>query len=348
MTDQVLFTQEGQLGFITLNRPQALNALTLPMIMALQKQLTLWKEDESVKAVILRATPGNAFCAGGDVRWLYEFKKSKSADQMQFFWHEYRLNHFIANFGKPYIALMDGITMGGGVGVSMHGSHPVATERFVFAMPESSIGFFPDIGASYLLTQHAGSLGIYLGLTGNRLAPQDALKSGLVKHLISSEHIQALINALMNEDLSAEAHEKVNHCLTTHASRPDHSSAIKPLIDVCFSHPSVELICTALENEEGSWAASVYNTLMQKSPLSLKVILAQLKKAKGLSLAKCLQMDYDLASHFMKDNDFYEGVRALLIDKDKEPKWNPSRLELIKESTVVNYFEHSETLELLF
>lgn len=171
MTEEVLFSQEGQLGFITLNRPKALNALTLTMIMALQKQLSIWKEDYSIKAVVVQAVPGNAFCAGGDIRWLYNAGRSKDSEQMQFFWHEYRLNHFIHHFGKPYISLLDGITMGGGVGISLHGSHPVASERFVFAMPETGIGFFPDIGASYLLNRCPGFLGVYLGLTGNKLGP---------------------------------------------------------------------------------------------------------------------------------------------------------------------------------
>ena len=349
MTEEVLFNQEGQLGLITLNRPSALNALTLPMLIELQKQLEIWKEDNNIHAVVLRAAPGNAFCAGGDVRWLYSGRGDIN-EQMQFFWHEYRLNHFIHKFGKPYISLMDGITMGGGVGVSMHGSHPIASERFIFAMPETSIGFFPDIGASHLLSRCPGALGIYLGLTGIRLGHYDALKAGLVKQVISSEKMPDLVNKLLNEDLSKDAHARVDKCINTYVQSPSlaEMSQIKPLIDVCFSEPTVELIRKSLRGCNGAWAEGVDNTLGLKSPLSLKVTLSQLQKAKGSSLAECLKMDFDLVGHFMNDNDFYEGVRALLIDKDKNPHWIPAQLEFVSESIVVNYFERSSSgLELI-
>jgi enoyl-CoA hydratase len=350
MFEDVLFSQENQLGVITLNRPAALNALSLPMILAMQKQLESWKGDSSINAVVIKAVPGNAFCAGGDVRWLYNSGRSKESEQMQFFWHEYRLNHFIHHLGKPYIALMDGITMGGGVGVSLHGSHPIASERFVFAMPETGIGFFPDIGASHLLTRCPGALGIYLGLTGNRLGPQDAMKAGLVRHIVSSEVMEQLFDALKNEDLSEDAYARVDQCARAYAR--EHSDAevsqIKPLIDVCFTQPTVEKIRASLQKAEGVWATGVDNTLEQKSPLSLKVTLAQLQKAKGLSLAECLKMDFDLVEHFMHGSDFYEGVRSLLIVKDKNPQWKPPALDLVTESMVVNYFERSHTgLELI-
>ena len=213
MTEDVFFAREGQLGVITLNRPSALNTLTLAMILKLQKQLELWKKDDEVQAVVLCAAPGNAFCAGGDVRWLYNSGIMNYPEQMNFFWHEYRLNHFIAHLGKPYIAFMDGMTMGGGVGVSMHGSHSVASERFVFAMPETSIGFFPDIGASYLLNRCPGYLGIYLGLTGNRLGAHDAMKVGLVQQVISSEQMPSCLKALTEKDLSVHATLSVDACL---------------------------------------------------------------------------------------------------------------------------------------
>lgn len=343
MTDEVLFNQEGSFGVITLNRPKALNALTLNMILTLQRQLSLWKEDDSIHAVIVQAVPGNAFCAGGDIRSLYLSGQVNDAEQMQFFWHEYRLNHFIHHFGKPYISLIDGMVMGGGVGISMHGSHPIASERFVFAMPETGIGFFPDIGASYLLARCPGHLGIYLGLTGNRLGPQDAVKTGLVKKIVSSEQMPALYDALMNQDLSTDAFEQVNQCLQrfSFVSSTEEISQIKPLINVCFAHPTIELIRGSLQSANTVWAEAVDNTLAQKSPLSLKVTLAQLQKAKGLSLAQCLQMDYDMVSHFMHDHDFYEGVRALLIDKDKKPQWHPARMDLVSEQIVQKYFERT-------
>ena len=340
MTEDILFTQEGSLGVITLNRPTVLNALTLDMILAMQRQLILWKNNHSIHAVVQRAAPGNAFCAGGDIRSLYFSGQVNDAEQMQFFWHEYRLNHFIHHFGKPYISLINGMVMGGGVGISLHGSHPIGSERFVFAMPETGIGFFPDIGSSHLLMRCPGYLGIYLGLTGNRLGAQDALKAGLIKKIVSSEQIGALYDALMNEDLSEDAFAGVDRCLQAFSIIPTtkEASQIKPLIDVCFAHPTVEMIHSSLQSVDGIWAQSVDNTLSLKSPLSLKVTLAQLQKAKGLSLAQCLQMDYDMVGHFMHGHDFYEGVRALLIEKDKNPKWNPATLDLVTEQTVQNYF----------
>ncbi|KTD82856.1 enoyl-CoA hydratase/isomerase family protein [Legionella waltersii] len=350
MADEILFTQKGQLGIVTLNRPQALNALSLPMIIDLQNQLSLWKEDNSIKAVVVQAVPGNSFCAGGDVRWLYNSGRSKESEQMQFFWHEYRLNHFIHHLGKPYISLMDGITMGGGVGISLHGSHPVASERFVFAMPETGIGFFPDIGASYLLNRCPGSLGVYLGLTGNKLGPHDAMKAGLVKNIVLSEQMPHLVDALQNEDLFEDAYTRVDRCIEAYANNDPSQdpSQIKPLIDVCFNKNTVEEIRDALLQVDGVWAVGVGNTLLQKSPLSLKVTLAQLINSRGLSLAECLKMDFDLAGHFMKGTDFYSGVRSVLINKDKNPQWKPNTLDAVKENMVVSYFEPSSIgLELI-
>nr|WP_241480471.1 enoyl-CoA hydratase/isomerase family protein [Legionella norrlandica] len=325
MTEEILFSQEGQLGFITLNRPHALNALTLSMILALQRQLLIWKEDDSIKAVIIQAVPGSAFCAGGDIRWLYNTGRSEESEQMQFFWHEYRLNHFIHHFGKPYISLLDGITMGGGVGISLHGSHPIASEHFVFAMPETGIGFFPDIGASYLLNQCPGFLGVYLGLTGNKLDAQEAKNAGLIKQIIPSEQMPAMIEALKQEDLSKDAYNRVNHCISAFEDKiiSGEKSQINPLIDVCFSKRTVEEIRVSLQSFGEAWALRIDNALLRKSPLSLKVTLAQLQKAKSLTLEECLKMDFDLAEHFMKGSDFYEGVRSLLINKDKNPQWKP-------------------------
>jgi len=346
MDAEVLFSEEGALGVITLNRPNALNALTLNMIMAIQAQLSLWKTNESIHAVVLKAKPAKAFCAGGDIRSLYYSKED--AQQMQFFWHEYRLNHFIHQFGKPYISLIDGMVMGGGVGISLHGSHPIASEQLIFAMPETSIGFFPDIGASHLLTSCPGSLGIYLGLTGNRLDAKAAMHAGLVCQIVPSAQMPALYDALMNKDLSANAFQAVDDCIQTFAVNKgqEKSGELNSLVDLCFAKDTIDQIRQALQQDDSAMALELDHTLMQKSPLSLKVTLAQLHKAKGLTLAQCLQMDYDLVGHFMQGKDFYEGVRALLIDKDKNPQWTPAQLDLISEPMVQDYFVTSEKLEL--
>jgi enoyl-CoA hydratase len=346
MNDEVFFSQEGSLGVITLNRPRALNALTLNMILNMQKQLSLWKEDKAIHAVVVKAVPGNAFCAGGDIRSLYDARHTNK-EQMQFFMHEYRLNHFIHHFSKPYIALIDGIVMGGGVGISLHGSHPIASERYVFAMPETSIGFFPDIGASYLLTRCPGYLGIYLGLTGNRLNAFESMNAGLVTNIVSSAQMPALYDALMNENLATNAFERVDHCLQNFAlsSISQSGNFDISVIETCFSPSTIEEIQHCLHNENTTWTQEVANIMAQKSPLSLKVTLAQLHRAKGLSLTQCLQMDYDVVSHFIRGDDLYEGIRALLVDKDKNPQWHPNRLHLVSESMVERYFERSELLD---
>lgn len=350
MIDEVLFEQVGQIGLITLNRPKALHALTLPMILAMQVQLQQWKTNDAVKAVVLQAAPANVFCAGGDVRWLYEAGQVQDDTQMHFFWHEYRLNHYIHHLGKPYIALLDGLTMGGGVGISLHGSHPVASERFMFAMPETGIGLFPDIGASFLLNRCPGALGNYLGLTGNRIGPKDAKKVGLVKQLVASDHMPELLQDLIKEEWLDDAFACVDACVEKYATLYDvkEQSLLNPSINVCFSMPTIETIRDKLEAIEGPWAIGVDSILNAKSPLSLKVTLAQLQKTKGMSLADCLKIDYDLVRHFMTGHDFYEGIRALLIDKDKTPSWKPSRLELVKDEMVFGYFEgESRGLELI-
>ncbi|MFA6302984.1 MAG: enoyl-CoA hydratase/isomerase family protein [Legionella sp.] len=338
MFDEVLFAKKDHLGLVTLNRPAALNALTLPMIQAMQQQLSEWEQDPSIHAVVLMAAPGKAFCAGGDIRMLYHAGNTHIPEKMQFFWHEYRLNHFIQKMSKPYISLIDGMVMGGGVGVSLHGSHPIASERLVFAMPETAIGFFPDIGASYLLNRCPGALGIYLALSGNRLGPQEAKTAGLVKQIVASERMPDLLETLSRADLSTNAHAQVDACIKEFQSATEAAHAA-PLIDTCFAQPSMEMIYEALNGVESDWGSSIKQLLEKKSPTSLKVTLEQLHRTKNLSLAQCLTIDYILAEQFMKGHDFYEGVRALLIDKDQSPQWVPARLELVSDVMVLGYFE---------
>lgn len=323
MINDVLMTQEGDLGMITLNRPQVLNALTLPMVRALQQQLDAWSTDDSIHAVIIQSAGGKAFCAGGDVRWLYEAGKQGNPDQLRFFSEEYHLNKTIHYYKKPYIALMDGLTMGGGVGISLHGSHSVASQAFVFAMPETSIGFFPDIGASFLLSRCPGFMGIYLGLTGNRLSAEESNATGLVKYVVQAHQFPHIVDSLKQTDLSKNAFEGVSECLELF-SAPVNLNCIKPLqanVDKSFNHGNLEDILKSLEEGESPWHREILDCLRLKSPTSLYVTLFQLQMAFGLDFDECIQMDYLLVQHFIHEQDFYEGVRALLIDKDKSPHW---------------------------
>ncbi|MBA4697253.1 MAG: enoyl-CoA hydratase/isomerase family protein [Legionella sp.] len=365
MVENVIIAKKvGHLGVLTLNRPQSLNALNVSMIQEMHAQLRAWETDASVYAVVVQSSSSKAFCAGGDVRWLYDHQ-GKLEDQCSFFCQEYQLNHCIHTYKKPYIALMDGITMGGGVGISLHGSHPVATERFSFAMPETNIGFFPDIGSSYLLSRCPSYQGIYLGLTGARITTNETNAVGLIKYQLHSEQLEALMLQLTELDLSKNAHDVIDQCLMAFMSD---NTAIKNVekkkseeklegtggalrkewIASCFSNDSVEAIVEALKQScqtttplQADWAQQTLAALEKKSPISLKVTLAQIQRAQKLSFAECLNMDYVLAQHFMKSHDFYEGVRAVLVDKDKLPKWKPARLEAINKTEVASYFQCS-------
>jgi len=339
-TDVVITTQ-NQLGIMTLNRPDALNALTLPMIMTLQQQLIEWLDCPSIHAVVIRSAGKKAFCAGGDVRWLYDAGQRGDPNLLRFFEEEYRLNQMIHHYKKPYIALMDGLTMGGGVGVSLHGSHTVASESFVFAMPETSIGFFPDIGSSYLLSRCPGKMGVYLGLTGNRLNADEAYAFGLVQYVIQSSQFDDVMDELLTTDLSTDADSMVNACLSRVANtvNRDSTMALQSRVDDCFTYRDVISIIDALKKQDDAWSQAILTTLLQKSPLSLSVTLDQLLKAASMSFDDCIQMDFCLVKHFMKGHDFYEGVRALLIDKDKSPKWQPDCLSNVETRVVQEYFK---------
>lgn len=337
----MLFHAEGHLGLITLNRSTALNALTLPMIVSIQHFLTECLVDDNIHAVVIKAMPGKAFCAGGDVRFLYDAHPHHHNDQMQFFWHEYRLNHFIHQYQKPYVALMDGYTMGGGVGVSLHGSHRVASERFVFSMPETGIGFFPDIGASFLLSRLKGAYGQYLGLTGQRVSSVEAKALGLVDTVISHTLFPEVLDALLRADLSEDAHCAVSSCLSDFVSAVEIGDDLthQSVIDHCFGRLTVEDILVALNDDASDWHRETVALLSAKSPLSLKVTLKQMQKARHLDMAQCVTMDYCLVGHFMRGHDFYEGVRALLVDKDQTPHWIPATLKDAANPLVASYFE---------
>jgi enoyl-CoA hydratase len=330
---EILFEIKNGLGFITLNRPHALNALTLDMVKAMQQKLSSWRDDDTIKAVVVNSNSEKAFCAGGDVRWLYDMGKQKSPDQMQFFWHEYRLNHYIKTYPKPYLSLLNGITMGGGVGISLHGSYPVATENFSFAMPETGIGFFPDIGGGYLLSRCHGELGTYLGLCGKRIDIHAAVDAGLIKYSLESARLSSVIDKL-------ESGEAIDAVLNEAKLKTDASflSTHREEIDTCFAHDSIEDIMSALKSCSTEFARKTQALLESKSPTSLKVTLSQLRRAKTLEMGACMQMEYRMVTHFMQQHDFYEGVRALLVDKDKTPHWQPNVLSDVSSELIAEYF----------
>ncbi len=337
MTQDLIFSVENRLGLITLNRPQALNALTHEMILALSSQLNDWALNDNISAVIIRACEGRAFCAGGDVRSLYDLGRESLEAPLQFFKDEYQLNHLIAHYPKPYLAFVHGFTFGGGVGISLHSPYTIASEDFVFAMPETSIGFFPDIGASHMLTR-CGTYGIYLGLTGARLHAKEALALKLIRAIIPHTAFDDLIHTFSTLDLSQNAAQQIDDYIKKHTIISETKLEHADEIETCFNASSIEQIELKLQSKNTPWANEVLAQLKQKSPVSLAVTLEQLTRAKTCTLDECLMMDYTLAYHFMQHHDFFEGVRALLVDKDKQPRWS----DLHDTEHVLAYFNSPE------
>lgn len=339
MTSAVHSQQHENIGYITLDRPEALNALSGPMIQALLQQLHVWQNDNTIDLVILEGK-GRAFCAGGDVRQVYANGRSGAQETISFFQKEYQLNHLIGTYPKPFVALMNGITMGGGVGISLHGAYPIATEHFIFAMPETAIGLFPDVGASHLLSRLSPGVRNYLALTGKRLTAKEALGLGLVKSVVLAEKLPLLKRAFCELAVS-DALDACSMGLVLEKFSTTDTQILAPLdmIERCFHQDTMEAIVVALKAETHPWAAETLMLLMTYSPLSLKVTLLQMQRVEGMSLAGCLALDECLIKHFMTGHDFYEGVRALLIDKDKTPRWSPATLADVTNEQVQAYFK---------
>jgi enoyl-CoA hydratase len=330
----ILFDVRGRAGVITLNRPQALNALTLAMIEAMDARLTAWASDPAVQVVVVRGAGERAFCAGGDVRVIWQAGKDGDPLTRDFFRAEYRLNRRIKTFRKPYVALIDGIAMGGGVGVSVHGSHRVATERTVFAMPETRIGLFPDVGASFFLPRLAGKLGLYLGLTGARLRAADAVYAGIATHYVDSARLPEL------EAEMAEAGGDVGPVLARFAGNPGKAGLAdrRAAIDRCFAGNTVEGIIGALTDEKGEWAEGVLKDLAAASPTSLKITVEELRRGGKLEFDGCMTMEFRLSQACLARHDSYEGIRAAVIDKDNEPDWQPATLTGVSAELVAAHF----------
>jgi enoyl-CoA hydratase len=350
---EILFGRAGGLATILINRPQALNALTLANYCLLGRELAALADDAGVHAVAIRGAGGRAFCAGGDIRAIYEAGRGIAGDPRLpsvFFREEYERIRQVHRFPKPYVAVVDGITMGGGAGMSVNGAYRVATERTVFAMPETGIGLFPDVGATRFLNRCPGRIGRYLGLTGARLGGADALYCGFATHFVPQERVEALLAAFaaIAWRKGAEARQ-VEGVLAGFAADPGAAvpgldpgiARLRPAIDRLFAEGSVEEILAALAREKGEWAGWAEETragLLQKSPLSLKVTLRQLDIGRDYDLESALALEYRLTQHFMATHDFYEGVRAMIIDKDRNPRWRPSSLAEVDEALVASYF----------
>jgi len=327
----ILFEAQGALGLITLNRPKALNALTLGMIHAMTARLAEWAEDADIAAVLVRGAGDNAFCAGGDVLAL--IRPDNAAFIEGFFRDEYRLNRMIFRYPKPYIALIDGIVMGGGVGVSVHGRYRIATERTLFAMPETGIGMFPDVGGTYFLPRLPGELGLFLGLTGARLKAADCLCAGLAEAYLPQDRHGDLLAGLADgrwpETLMSELGGDAG---------PAPIAEYREGIDRCFSSASVEEIMGRLGDEDGEWAAKALAGLQRMSPSALKIAFRQIREGRQLDFEDCMMLEYRISQRVVPGHDFREGVRALLVDKDMSPRWAPPTLAAVTDELIDGVF----------
>jgi len=349
MSMHIRFDRQGALAVVTLDRQPALNALTLDMVATLDDRLAAWANEADVAAVVIRSAGGRAFCAGGDIRALHDASKRRDPYVRDFYRTEYRLNHRIKTYGKPYIALIDGIVMGGGVGLSVHGSLRVVSERCQFAMPETGIGFFPDVGSSWFLPRCPGQLGTYLGLTGARIGAADALYCGAATHYAASVDMAGTLDELGRISWTGDHRGLVTTLLDRLAGDPGPAplAAHRPAIDRCFAADTVEEILGRLAAEKTAWAEETIAVLQRKSPTSLKVTLRQLRLGAALGdFAAAMRMEYRMALHAVVGEDFYEGVRAALIDKDQAPRWRPATLAEVSDAMVGRFFEPLEEPDL--
>ncbi|MEM7526327.1 MAG: enoyl-CoA hydratase/isomerase family protein [Pseudomonadota bacterium] len=340
--EDILFERRGALGLVTLNRPKALNALTHAMALALEAQLDAWATDPGVATVAIQGAGDRAFCAGGDIRALYEAGQpggERGRANFAFYADEYRLNWKIKRFPKPYIALMDGIVMGGGVGVSIHGSHRIATERTVFAMPETGIGLFPDVGATWFLPRLAGGTGLWLGLTGARLKGEETVAAGLCDTFMPSHRLDWLLDWLA-EGRWAKAPEgrMLQFCDDEEGGIGAHTRRSglpqQGAIDRAFAGRDVDAVIDRLEGIGDDWAKAQIAAIRSKSPTCTELTFRQIRAGADRSFEDCVKLEYRLARFCMTHPDFYEGVRAAIIEKDGAPRWQPATLAEVDTAAI--------------
>jgi enoyl-CoA hydratase len=323
--NDVLFKVEDGVGKATLNRPEQLNALTLDMIKALDEKLAEWAGDRSIRAVMIFGTGDKAFCAGGDIRALYEAGKGTDRTLLsEFFWREYRMNYRIATYPKQLIAVMSGLIMGGGAGIGLNAPVRVATEFAVFSMPECAIGLFPDVGAAHFLQHCPGEIGTFLALTGLRLRTAGLSWAGLITDTCPSVHAPKL----MPETLS----------IRNKGTRAADIAKLQPAIDMCFSLNTLDSVITALKNRGDPGSNDSLNLLARSSPTSLRVTFDHMRRMRGKDLAAVLKEDWRISQHMMAGTEFFEGVRAVLIERDNKPRWEPAQLSGITNDMVAPFF----------
>lgn len=334
-TDELLVRREGGVGFLTLNRPKAIHALTAAMDHAMTDALVAWKDDASVKAVIIDHSEGRGFCAGGDIAFLRNSAlNDNGVSGLAFFYEEYQLNHLMVVYPKPIVAFIDGITMGGGVGISQPAKYRVATENTRYAMPETGIGLFPDVGGGWWLSRLPGRLGQYLALTGARIDGSEALWAGLATHYLP-------VGALAEAKERIVAGHEIGGALTALAVTPPEPKLAAHAAEIAkhFASDRYEDILASLEADPSEWAAKTLATLETKSPQTCKVALRQLADSARLAtFAENMAMEYRIASRVLTRPDFAEGVRAVIVDKTNDPKWDPATPEGVTDELIESIF----------
>ena len=336
-----------QTGYITLDRPKALNSLSLDMVRALAQALRTWHDDAAIAAVVIRSSSAKAFCAGGDIRFFYDVGSGSpqggSALLEDFFTEEYALNHLIHHYPKPYIALMDGVVMGGGMGVSQSGPQSrvrIVTERTRMAMPEVNIGLFPDVGGSYFLARAPGQLGYYLGLTGLTIGAADALYAGLADHYVPGEQMEALRD-MMEATPGAQLAAAIADFSApfNDGAGASELQAQQGLIDRHFDAGSVPAIMQSLATDDSPFAQQALKAMATRSPLMMCVSHELIARGAALELADCLRMERTMVRHNFEHGEVLEGVRALVIDKDNAPQWRPAALADVTPEMVARFFQ---------
>jgi enoyl-CoA hydratase len=346
----LIVRREGSAGIIRLNRPKAINAMTLEMSIGIDAALDQFEKDSAVALVLLEGAGERGLCAGGDIRGLYESSKA-GGDLGKMFWRqEYLMNARIAKYPKPYVAFMDGLVMGGGVGLSAHGRHRVVTEKTKLAMPEVGLGFFPDVGGTWLLTRSPGELGAYFGLTGQTMNGPDAIHARFADAVVPSGKLPALREVLTNirpGTASSEIEILINGFATGETAGP--VAAMQPSIDRWFAHDRMQDIFAALQQDGSELANATLKTLNDKSPRGMVITLKLLRLARNASsLEQCLVREYRAALQVFASDDFREGVRAAVIDKDRSPRWSPPRIEDVTPEIVAPYLAEIGADELVF
>ncbi|MCG8440369.1 MAG: enoyl-CoA hydratase/isomerase family protein [Caulobacterales bacterium] len=356
MTDEVLFERRGVWGIVTINRPDALNAINQAICAQMRRTLLDWRADDGVRAVLVRGAGDRAFCAGGDIRWLHDAAKVDRARACEFFRVEYALNSLIHHYPKPYVAIINGVTMGGGVGLSAPGDFRLAGEKTMWAMPETGIGFFPDVGGGYLLPRLASHFGVYLALTGARLNAADCVAGGVATHQVAEGRMDDTVEALLESDLAGDPAAAIAAIAATWPEA-DPSPRVAPHHDEIARHfagSSVEAILASLEgaasvgegSQSAAFAADTLKLLRRMSPTSLKVTMEQIRRGAALAFDDVMRMEFRMAWRFMAGDDFFEGVRAQVIDKDRKPNWRPDAVAGVSDAAVAEYFAAPSVPEL--